>query len=178
MSVGTVRTAVSAFIAPPNVTGLNKVYAAMPNPIPATDYTAGQYGLNWGAVGVVHVARAATRLRSGGNTGAHLERSAHYVVDIVLVFRDTSGDFVQAQQNHDAMQDALRARLTSDPTLGTTGSQHPILFGGLGTSVPGVSSGEDLILTQDLPKQDRGSFLKWSRMQLTNVVEVYVGTSN
>lgn len=117
MSRATARAAVAAWIAPPNVAGLNKVYASPPKVISSTDY-AGAAGVTAGCVAVIYIlSRTDERIAIGGATSGW--KRVRYVVDLDLWFRDTQPDAVVAQAAFDATVDALLARLRTDRTLGS-----------------------------------------------------------
>ena len=116
----TVRAAVYAWFAPPNVAGLNTLYTAKPKIITAQDFRRGQpAGTKTGTVGVVNVTRSTEqRIALGGAFSGWKQVS--YVVEIQVYCHSTQQKAEDAQDDFDAMFDALVARLRADRTLGST----------------------------------------------------------
>ncbi|MHB8490612.1 MAG: hypothetical protein ACYDA6_00135 [Solirubrobacteraceae bacterium] len=163
MSRTSVRAAVAAYLAPPNVTGLNTMYASARR-IPATAYGLASAGGS-GTAGFVHLEDEDDRVISINGAGG--KRIVHYRIGIVLRFKSVKVSPVTAMADYDAMIDALKTRLRADPTLGTTGGANPILTAGMGFATGGGGQ-PDLRLASDLPRQDKGGATYiWSVMRLS-----------
>lgn len=170
MSAKTVRQAIADFIAPPNVVGVNTVHRSQPKIIPATDF-AGADGSGRGGVVVIHIGHQEDQILGHGS--GKFERALTYHVDLILRYRDASGDAEACQDGFDDMAEALKARLRSDVALGTSGGDNPITLSGVGSGVPGRGA-TDFTLDQDLPRQETagGGILIWAVLRMGNVVEV------
>jgi len=120
MSRQTVRTAVAAWFAPPNVAGLNTLYTAKPKLIPSTDFRRGQpAGTRTGSVGVVSIiGQAEQRVALGGAFSGW--KTVQYVVEIELYCHSNAQRAEDAQDDFDATFDAMIARLRADRTLGSS----------------------------------------------------------
>lgn len=171
MSMASVRQGVASFLTQPPLPGLMAVHRAMPTIIPGTDYGAGG-GWAFGAIGLVHIARSYDTVKAGGTPG-HLERAVNYTVDFIMSAAQTNGDAVTGTDNWDALIEATKVRLRSNPSLGTAGNPEPILFAAVGNGIPG-SNAQDIIVDTDLPRQNKGSIYFWTKIQFS-VSEVYVG---
>lgn len=171
MSMASVRAGVSSFLTLPPIDGLRAVKKSMPLIVPGQDYGTGG-GWTFGAVGIVHIAHSSDVVRAGGN-GPHLERAVSYTLDFVLSGVDSGGNAEAATDNWDALVEAVKVRLRSDPALGTSGTPQPILFAGVGNGVPNTNS-PDLIVDTDFPRQNKGAVYFWAKVQFF-ASEVYIG---
>lgn len=130
MGRASVRTAIAAWFAPPNVTMLNTVYASRPKNLPATDF---KLALNngSGAVMVIHLPDdSEVRTAVGGATSGEKFNTHHVALEVM--FQSVKVDGVAAQEDHDTLMDAIIARIRQDRTLGTGGT--PIWQAGEGTA--------------------------------------------
>ncbi len=117
------RQGVAAFLAPPAVAGLNRVWSGEPRLVTTQDYTAGQQAkVISGAVGFPFIeAQDERREAFGGITPAGVPQGwklVHYEVAFAVRFLSYQAVGSDALDDHDAIVDALVARLRSDRTMG------------------------------------------------------------
>lgn len=117
MSRATARAAVTAWISPPNVAGLNTVYASWPKLGLEQMFASTTPGVTTGAVAIVGILSSSEeRIAIGGATSGW--KRVRHTVDLDVWFRSVGTDGVAAQQAFDTTLDALNARLRADRTLG------------------------------------------------------------
>lgn len=129
MSRASVRTAIAAYFGGTLVPGtagtyrggtipaLGTLYLAKPKRFPATDFTAGQAsGAQSGAMAVVLLPRQRETRRTFGR-GVGIKRVA-YDASLDVYHLSTARDAIAAQNDFDALLEAVETRLRADPTLG------------------------------------------------------------
>lgn len=116
MSRATVRAGVAAWIAPPNVAGVGRVFTSFPKMMFGPDFIpAGAVGQTSGACLVVFISREVeTRVALGG------KKRVDYVVELHVFHRSVDPDSTVAMASFDTLVEALKTRLRSDHTLGGT----------------------------------------------------------
>ncbi len=118
MSGAGVRAAVAAYVTAANITNLVEVFADPPFDmanVPADDLTPA--GATTTAVGVVFIdTEDDTTIAFDGQGG---RRTVTYAVSLEILLWDISADATTAQNATDALIDAVKVRLRTDPKLGT-----------------------------------------------------------
>ena len=166
MSAGTVRAAVASWISGGAIAGLNSVYRAQPWFLDGQKWNLSAQ-LGSGAVGFVHIVEETERritfpAEGPANTsGAVGQKMVTYTIGFVVLFQyliptDPASEDVWVDPL-DTMLEAIKARLRSDPTLGTGGS--PIF--------QAAQDPNDCHIMHDLPKRDSGLVMSW------NVIEFH-----
>lgn len=125
MSRATIRAAISAWLAPPNVTGINTVYRGFPTVVPGPAFfNAATPGAMSGCVAMVFIAgETETRKAFGGPTSG--QKRVDYDVEIHLRYRSVkppalgSDAGLEATDDFDSIVDALKTRIRSDRTAGS-----------------------------------------------------------
>ncbi len=164
-----VRQTVAAWFAPPSVPGLNTVYRGEPKQVPGTDFFAGTpAGTPSGAVAYPYVeTQNEHRIALGGPHGAW--KQADHDVALIVRFVSNQQTGEAAQDDHDALIDAIVDRLRADRQLGTTIDQTPHIFqAGEGDTVGGA----DIHILSDLPKLANNQLVIWSAVRFRVVVMV------
>ena len=167
-----VRQTVAAFFAPPAVAGLNTVYTAAPRRMLGQEFfTAAPAGTPSGAVAfpyVEHMTRR--RIALGGAHGGW--KMVTYEVALVVRFASNQLSAQNAEDDHDAMIDAIVTRLESDRQLGTVVGTAPYIFQA-GEGDPETVGGGDIHVMTDLPKKTRQLLTIWSsvRFMATEAVQ-------
>jgi hypothetical protein len=158
-----VRAALRDFIAP--TPGISQMFKDEPWLVTAEAWET-EDGLP-GTVAYVHIDdEHESRLTITGSpeTGKRID----YKVSIVILYQytipDEPGSKDEWVDGLDDLLDALKARLRSDPTMGT---------GGAVIWQAGQADG-DLHITRDLPKLNHGKVLSWNALQM-DVTEMLVG---
>jgi hypothetical protein len=133
MSRAAIRSAVTAWFAPPAVAGLSTVHRARPKLVPAADFHLGD-GNGSGAVAMVHLPNDVETRKAAG--GAHDgEKFNVHDVAVEIEFQSTKPDALDAYDDHDAIMDAFVARIRADRTLGAPGVVWQAGEGGTGIRV-------------------------------------------
>lgn len=166
MPASTVRAAVASWISGGNIAGLNTVYRAQPWFVDGQKWNLSAQ-LGSGAVGFVHILEEAERrltfpAESPANTsGVVGEKEITYTLGFVVLYQyliptdpASEDDWVDPL---DTLLAAIKARLRSDPTLGTGGD--PIF--------EAAQDPNDCRTVHDLPRRDSGTVQSW------NVVEFH-----
>ena len=165
MSRSTVRAAIAAFLQPPAVAGLSSVTAAQPRYIPDTAYLqALPMGTATGAVAWPWIeSQADVRRTLGPVAGKRV--LIRYQVGLIVRVLSNQADAGDAQNDADAIMEALLERLRSDPQFGTAGSSTAISQAGVGTG----PSTPDLEVTTEWPEEleEGGALLIWSVLRIT-----------
>lgn len=169
MSYDTVRTAMQAWLAPPNVPGLNVVYAAQPPIAGGAQYGIDTFNLGngqgSGAFAFLHIFDTSeTRIAIGGATSGikHVEYQVGVVFPFIAVNPTGDDSYIAAW---DQVADGLKARIRAGRTLGQTGLT--IWQAGEGVN--------DLRIQSDLPVKDGSAVHIWSVLEVT-VIEELVNT--
>lgn len=160
MSRATVRAATVAWFAPPNVAGLYTVYKAQPKLIPNTAYRAGApAGTASGAIMFPHIEEETEhRIAFGGATSGH--KLIEYKLGLVVRFLSVRTKSEDAQDDYDALIEAVKQRIRQDRTWGTSASANPIFEAG--------DRGPGIHLISDLPRQNKnGATLIWSALTVS-----------
>ena len=130
MTAATVRAAIQTFLRAASVPGLNQVNRA---PVIVTDPTTSLGGAPAGASGYVWLeSNDEAALSVGGATGTApngwrlVSYNAALIFDYYVLANSTSDD--TWADGLDAMTDAVKVALRSDPTLGTTGQGQLTIF--------------------------------------------------
>jgi hypothetical protein len=163
-----VRAAVSGFIA--TVPGITKMFRDEPW-IVTSDAWETEDGLP-GTVAYTHINRdQETRYAMSGQDGSGAGKAVVYDMSVVVLYQyvipDQPDDKDSWVDGLDALIDAIKARLRSDPTLGT-GQNGAIWQAGEGDPFGG---GADIVIQRDLPKLNNGKVLSWNNLTF-KVVEM------
>jgi hypothetical protein len=156
MSRASVRAAVVAWFAPPAVDGLNAVYSSKRKIVQAEETYSGSLGSGSGAHAWVYIERKREHRRGfggppGPNTGG--KKRVVYDVGFVVIFRSVRPKMEDAVDDHDALMDAIEARLRLGRDLG----------GQVFSAGEGGELGQDDIETlSDMPKQAGQETHVWS----------------
>ncbi len=149
MSRTTIRAAITAFLAPPNVAGLQTVIAH-----PAKVTTEGQFfvneafGTGTGAIAFVYLDNSVERrIALGGMSSGRKWRQ--YTAHLLLFLRSTKPQAEDVGADNDSLVDALIARMESDRTFGAPGV---IFQAGEG----GEHGGDDIRVRTGLPVDIQG----------------------
>jgi len=118
VGVASVRAQIAAYFAPPNVAGLSTVYRSRPKRIDPNDFDL-SVGGGSGAVLVIHIPRGHETRLTMGPTNAAQKYDVHNIA-MELLFQSVKVDTMAAQDDHDALIDALKVRFRADRTLGST----------------------------------------------------------
>lgn len=146
MSRATVRTAVQAFLAPPNIVGLNTVYRARPKLTQGTDYHMSD-GPGFGALGIIHIPKSIEeRIALGGPTSG--KKQVIYMIALEVLFQSVLPKAEDGYDAHDQLVDAIITRIRSDRTFGTAGT--PIWQAGEGVAGIDVDLAEPKLTPQAL----------------------------
>jgi hypothetical protein len=141
MSRASVRDAVVNWFSPPNVAGLNLVTRSKTKLVQGQEFFAST-GAGSGAVAFIYFEGKREHRRSIGGPKSGWKRAV-YKVGLVVLFRSNKPKMEDASDDHDALMDAIEARLRSDRTLG----------GAVFSAGEGAELGQDDIETvSDLPK--------------------------
>ncbi len=162
MSRNSVRKAVAAFIAPPHVTGIQTVARSAPRLISGGDFKL-TGGRRSGTVAVVHINNEHEYPIDFNGGGGY--RMVEYQIGILLRFKsmklDPDTDLGVYIDDYDATVEALKARIRSDPRLGTSVDTPPYIFtAGMGGTSGPIGS-PDLEMTSDLPRINKGTSTLW-----------------
>jgi hypothetical protein len=131
------RAAIAAWFSPSQIPGLATTFRSAPTIIPASAYTLAS-GAGSGSVLIVHLPSAhEVRVAMGGPTSG--EKFAKYDLALEVKFRSVKTDAMAAQDDQDALIDAIYARWRQDRTFGTspkkyTGSNATIWQAGEGAA--------------------------------------------
>lgn len=167
MGAKEVRTVIADYFAPPTVTGLGKVFRAMP-------YWAGgdewDFDVDnaWAAVGYVHLTQdAETRIGLGGEEGG--QKMIVYTVGLVLLFKWLIPDPMPIELDADMyvgfldeLIDSVKDRVRADRTFGC-GVGGPIWQAGEGDG----ENTPDLRVQRDLPRLRAGVIQSWQVVEFT-----------
>lgn len=119
MGRASVRAQIASYLSPASVGhGLGTTYRARPKNVPAEAFQLGAGGGS-GAVLVVHLTRDDEHPVTIGPETAAQKFNVHDVT-VEVFFQSTKDDAMVAMDDHDALIDALMARLRADRTLGST----------------------------------------------------------
>jgi len=121
MSRATTRAAVLAWLAPPNVAGLNTVFRSFEAVFDGGAFTAGTTGVGGGAIGVVFIPRKTEkRIAVGGAFNG--KKRIDYPVEIHVFGRWNAEQFSgqTAMDAFDAVIDGIETRIRSDRTFGSS----------------------------------------------------------
>lgn len=172
MGYATIRSAVTQWIAPPNVPGITKVYPGQPKMLsgaaygvfPIATYDLGQQTA--GAFAYIHIDDTVeTRIATGGATSGikHVKYQVGVVFAFLAIGAANDGQYIGAW---DAIADTLKARIRANRTLGQDGL----------TVWQAGEDADDLHIASDLPRQDdAGNVYIWSVLELS-VIEELVNT--
>jgi hypothetical protein len=167
VSAATVRAAISSFLASPAIPGVTKQYRAMPWYIDGANWNLAD-NLGSGAVIALHLANDDETRESGGQVIGL--KDTDYVAFLVVLYQYLipSGTQATAYQGDeyidplDAVIEAIKDRLHSDPSLGNpavikTSGQEP----------------RDLHVERSLPRREPGKLLAWNtiRFSVTEVIQ-------
>lgn len=126
MSRATIRAALAAWLAPPNVAGINTVYRAMPRIIPGQAFfPAIAAGTGMGCVAMINIVAEAEARKAIGGANSGWKR-VDYVVEIQLFFRSNkpaalnSDGALEAMDAFDAIVNALKVRIRADRTANSS----------------------------------------------------------
>jgi hypothetical protein len=124
MSRASIREAVTVFLEPPKVPGLNRVFTSFPKRVEGGWFRYGQpAGTQSGAIGIVHiVGEREERIAFGGEHSG--KKWVHYTVELQIFSHSIHQLSERAMDDFDAVVDAAKDRLRSDRRLG----QFPIIF--------------------------------------------------
>jgi hypothetical protein len=122
VSRATVRAAVAAWFAPPNVAGLNTLYSAMPKQaMPQAFRVNLAPGTPSGAVAVVDIERDdEVRIALGGITSGKKEITYTLALDLFMQSIRLHGE--DAMSDFDTLIENVKARLRADRQIGTGGT--------------------------------------------------------
>ena len=118
MSSASVRAAVAAYITAAALPNLTAFFAELPfdmEDVPYDEFT--RAGSTMDAIGAVFVDTESDQFIAFDGAGGR--REVTYEISVELLLWDTSGDPVVAQGAYDALVDALKFLLRTDPQLGT-----------------------------------------------------------
>ena len=134
MSRATVRAALYAFLAPPNVSGINTLSTSTPKRIPGSDFRKGQIaGTKSGAVGVLHLdGENEMRIALGGATSGRKEITYSVTLEVYQHSIQTHAE--TAMDDFDAVIETVKARIRLDRQVGTAG----VIFRAGETQLDGV----------------------------------------
>lgn len=166
MSRLAVRRAVQAFLTTPGIVGLEKVYLDQPTRTLGGDWQLAN-NAGWGAVGWTHISdESETRITLPAVTG---QKQVKYTVGLALLYQylipanPPAGDHEDAWVTYmDTLIDNVKARLRSDPTMGT---------GPGGVVFQGAQDPDSLKIASDLPRLDHGKVWVWHVLEF-DVTEV------
>ncbi len=168
MSDRKLRDALVTFLAEPALPGMQKVYRDMPWLLDGGEWNLAAQG-GWGAIAYVHIDDAKeSRITFGGENGEGMptgQKRIDYTVSIVVAYQYVIPTTVPDGQDEsawvdplDALLDALKDRLRSDPTLGIGSAAS---FADAAVFQAGQNDG-DIRLTRDIPRLDRKAARVWS----------------
>lgn len=163
MSDGAVRVALRDFFQTPVITGLQKVYLDEPWIIQGANWNV---DAGWGAVGFIHLDTSKeSRLTLGAAIGGskRVEHTVGLVIQYQYLIPDTLPDGVDEDAwvgPFDQIIDAVKARIHSDPTLGSPS----IIF-------QGGQDNDDIRVSRDLPQKDIGKVIVFAVVEF-NVTEI------
>lgn len=148
MSRASVRAAVTAYMQPPAVSGLNVVLSTQPRDLGGIEWGSGAPGQTDGAIGIVFV-RSQDELPKVFD-GAGGGRETVYVVEFRLFHRSVQPDAKDAMDAFDSLVDAVCTHLRSDPWLGL-GQANATAQGLISAAHEGLSveHGDPELLTPD-----------------------------
>lgn len=174
-----VRQAVTSWLSPPAVAGLNSVYATPPKWAPGEDFFAGAAaGTPSGAIAFIHLEDQQRRRIAwqGSQPGGKM---SIFTVGLGFRFVSNAETSEDAQADHDATLDALVVRLEADKQLGTGPSlANPTPAEQLFQAGEGDAAlGEDIHITSDLPKQTKTQIVIWSLVRFVVVEYIAGGTA-
>lgn len=166
MSSASVRAAVASWIEGGGIAGLNSVYRAQPWFVDGQKWDLSAQ-LGSGAVGFVHIVEETERRLTipaegpANTSGVVGEKMVTYTVGFVVLYQyliptNPASEDVWTDPL-DALLEGVKARLRSDPQLGTGGS--PIFQA---AQDPG-----DCRIMRDLPRRTSGAVMSW------NVIEFH-----
>lgn len=121
MSRASVRSAVSTYLAPPAVAGLNVVLPTQPKDLGGIEFTSGVAGEDSGAIATLFIQHQEEG--PGAMDGAGGGRLTTYQVAVQVFHRSVEPKAEAAMDHFDGVVDALCNRLRSDPRLGLTQAQ-------------------------------------------------------
>ena len=159
-----IRQTVAAWFQPPSVAALNTVYTAEPRYASGQDFfSAATAGSPSGAIAYPYVeSQSERRIALGG------WKQIDYEVALVVRFASNQRRAEDAQDDHDAIVDAVIARFRADRMLGTTIAQSPHVFQ---SSEGDLVDSPDLHVLSDLPKQSGQQIVIWSVVRV-HVIEM------
>lgn len=130
MSRASIRAAVTAYLQPPAVAGLNLVARSKPRDLSGAYFGSGAPGESSGAIGVVTI--RGQHEQPEAMDGAGGGRLTSYVVEVEIFHRSVQPTAEAAMDDFDALIDAATKKLRSDPSLGlgTTQAQQQGLISG------------------------------------------------
>jgi hypothetical protein len=123
------RAAIAAWFAPANVPGLAAIHRTKPKLIQPQDFNLSAENGSGGIV-VVHLTGAhENRVAMGGPASG--EKFSKYDLALQVYFRSLKVDAEKAQDDQDALIDAIYARWRADRTFGTT----PVSYNGSNATI-------------------------------------------
>ena len=176
MGSQTVRDAIQAFLAPPNIPGLATVYRGLPVSLKGEDWPIGQ-DTGWGAGSYIQLNdMRETRVALGGEHGGMKKRV--YECALVVFFRWQYTDHGPYNQTDgwttalDGLTDAILERMRGDRTFGCD-DLGPVWQGGEGDG----DGSDDLRFVADGAQvdEDSGQVVVWAAVEFT-VVEMLTAT--
>ena len=168
-----VRNAVAAWFAPPAVAGLNTTYTGVERWMPGQDFFAQMpAGTESGAVCFPYITdQRRRRVTLQGPTPGGKE--SIFEVDLVVRFASNQSVVHKAQDDHDAMIDAVVVRLEADKRIGTSGQPEQVFMAGEGDTVDGT----DILVRSDLPKLHKNQVIIWTSVRFHVIEWISGGTA-
>lgn len=171
MSAATVRSQLQAFLSSPPITGLEKVYRDQPWIALGGDWQLSS-NAGWGAIGWLHLdEESETRATLPAVAG---QKRVDYRVGLVVLYQYLIPAQLPDGQAEDAwvgpldaLLDAVKARLRSDPKAGTGPGLDGVIF-------QQSQDPQDLKISRDLPRRDHGKVWSWQVVEFT-VTEIVTG---
>jgi hypothetical protein len=168
-----VRNAVAAWFAPPAVANLNTTYTSAERWMPGTDFFQNMpAGTASGAICFPYITDQHRRriTLQGAPPGGKM---SYFTVDLVVRFASNQGVVHAAQDDHDALIDAIVVRLEADKRLGTDGQAEQIFMAGEGDTIDAA----DIHVRSDLPKLHRNQVTIWSVVTFVALEWIAAGTA-
>ena len=144
MSRATVRAAIAAWFAPPNVAFVGYIYRAQPKiELPVLNKNTLTVGSPSSASGVVWIAKEREmRIAAGGPTGGY--KHILYDCSLVLHFNSVHPQLESAMDDFDVMIESVKERLRAGraTVLGTSTGSAPLF--NVGEDAPGIDIDYDM----------------------------------
>lgn len=163
-----VRQTVAAWFQPPQVAGLYTVYAAIPRRMLGQDFFASApAGTPSGCVMAPHIEEQSRRriVLHGATPGGKM---ADYTVALLVRFASNQQSLQSTQpvapdatDDHDAIIDAIVARLELDKTLGTAGLTPNLFMAGEGDTY----AAPDIHVHSQIPRLSKNMITIWSSIR-------------